>query len=619
MKPFLIALALAIVTTPLFPQSYNAEVIYKTTRITASVDKIITEESVRILINKRAEETRLTDVEIIRKESEKISSLEGWIEDENGIIIRKLQKKDIVESHAQTGFSFYDDYLSIKFSLRHNIYPYYLCYSYKRTTPEYLIISDWSPVLENDIPTRKSTLELIIPDGYEFNYESSGVNDPTAENLEKSKSYKWVSSYDKPVLDETCSPRLFLFFPRVKITPKQFSYGCPGTFSTWRTYGQWYSDLIKEQNILPVTELSRIHNLVKDAVSDREKISILYHYLQDNTRYINVTTDFGGHKPMPAQYVAENKYGDCKALVNYTKSMLEAVGINSFYTVVFAGNYPIESQKGIPFPNFNHVVLMIPDGNDSIWLECTSKTLPFGYSGIFTSGRKALVIDNENSAFVNTPRYSCKDVETIRNFGFKINYSGALTLDASFVLKGSDFETFLAINNSLDLKEQKKMLDKYLDHSGIEVSEYKLKRESRDDNEMLFTMTGNANKYVRKVQNEYFVSAVAFDLPEFEPPSKRKLPVLLTNPVSYKDTVTVEMLDGLIPGIIPEEVNIENEFGSYQIKIKREKNKITLIKEVCLNAGKYPLEKYPSFYSFLMSVRKAEKNCVIVATKPPAK
>jgi tetratricopeptide (TPR) repeat protein len=40
---------LAIVTTPLFSQLYNAEVINKKTRITASADKIITEESVRIL------------------------------------------------------------------------------------------------------------------------------------------------------------------------------------------------------------------------------------------------------------------------------------------------------------------------------------------------------------------------------------------------------------------------------------------------------------------------------------------------------------------------------------------------------------------------------------------
>lgn len=44
----------------------------------------------------------------------------------------------------------------------------------------------------------------------------------------------------------------------------------------------------------------------------------------------------GGFQPFEADFVDRVKYGDCKALTNYTMALLKATGINSFYTVVGA-------------------------------------------------------------------------------------------------------------------------------------------------------------------------------------------------------------------------------------------------------------------------------------------
>ena len=461
MKIFKLAFLLILLSSNSFSQIFDAEVLDKKTRIEIVDDKLVTTESLRILINKRAREELYTDIEIIYQDDEKISSVNGWIEDMNGKIIRQLQNKDIQKSNAQTGASFYDDYMSLKFSLRHNLYPYIICYSYVKTTRNYLIISDWSPVLNSSIPTRKASLELIIPSNFEFKYESSGVDSPGIENNQTTRTYKWTGTYEKIIKEEKFSPPLVSFLPRVKITPKFFNFGVHGSFESWATYGKWNSDLLAGLNQLPPTEIFMVTRLLKDAVTKKDKVRILYHYLQDNTRYINVSTDFGGFKAMPAQYVAENKYGDCKALVNYTKALLETAGIESFYTRVFAGDNPIDSEKGIPFPNFNHIILLVPDCNDSIWLDCTSQTIPFNYLGSFTSGRKALVINNGNTAFVNTPMPSYIDVETIRTFNFKVNSLGILDMNAEFRFKGEDFDQFLSIQNSLDIKQQKILLNRF--------------------------------------------------------------------------------------------------------------------------------------------------------------
>jgi len=614
MRFFLPSVAFVLLCNTLYPQTYDAEVIERKTEILVQDNRLVTSDFYKVRINKRAEESRFTDIEITHQKNEKITSLEGWLEDSSGKVIRKLQKKEIVEAAAETGESFYDDYLTIRFTLRHNEYPYYLCYSYTRSDPNYLIIAGWSPVLEYDIPTHKATLSLTVPNGYEFLVDTTGVKLVQTLKVAYGTFYQWSSSYEKPLKPEVYSPPLSDFCPKIKIAPKIFNYSVNGSFQSWSDYGKWFNDILYGLDKLPVYEINKANEMVKNTSSTCEKVRILYHYLQDNTRYINVSTKFGGLVPMPAQYVVDNKYGDCKALVNYQKALLESVGIKSYYTVVYAGSPVIESDKGIPFPNFNHIILLVPDGKDSIWLDCTGRTNPFNYLGTFTSGRKAFVINKDKSEFAWTQCPSVAESESVRNFRFKVDAFGRMTVDASFLLKGDDFEDFLGVKTELDEKEQQKLLNRFLAYSNLEASTYKIEMTSRDSKEISFCTYGQANRFLKTIQNDFAVMPVAFRLPDFEAPAKRKLPVKLILPSACRDTIRVEVSNTLAIVSLPKEVNLENEFGFYRLSASANGNLITLIKEYCVLPGEYSKEKYTAFYTFISAVKKYEKSCGIILT-----
>ena len=53
--------------------------------------------------------------------------------------------------------------------------------------------------------------------------------------------------------------------------------------------------------------------------------------------YISIGLDEGGLVPLSAGKVHEVKYGDCKALSFYMKSLLDLFGIQANYVVVRAG------------------------------------------------------------------------------------------------------------------------------------------------------------------------------------------------------------------------------------------------------------------------------------------
>lgn len=89
-----------------------------------------------------------------------------------------------------------------------------------------------------------------------------------------------------------------------------------GDLSTWESYVNWECDLIDGLDQLQENEVQVIKSKVQGIIDTIEMVKTLFHYLQDNFRYVSVNIETGGLKPYPASYVALNKFGDCKGLAN---------------------------------------------------------------------------------------------------------------------------------------------------------------------------------------------------------------------------------------------------------------------------------------------------------------
>ncbi|NJK82774.1 MAG: transglutaminase domain-containing protein [Saprospiraceae bacterium] len=102
--------------------------------------------------------------------------------------------------------------------------------------------------------------------------------------------------------------------------------------------------------------------MTEEAKSNKEKIAILYRFLQDNMRYVSVQLGIGGWQTYDAQYVEQNKYGDCKALSNFMKAMLKTLDIPAYTAAVYGDSrgVPLEAEEDFSFPLFNHVIYIFP-------------------------------------------------------------------------------------------------------------------------------------------------------------------------------------------------------------------------------------------------------------------
>ncbi len=168
---------------------------------------------------------------------------------------------------------------------------------------------------------------------------------------------------------------------------------------------------------------------------DKEKMKLIYKYLQNNFRYVSIQLGIGGYKPFQASFVNKKKYGDCKALSNYMQACLDAVGITSYQALI---NAEYNSEKVDPlFPQnaFNHVILCVPGKKDTTWLECTSNTTDFGMLGSFTENRNALLITPDGGVLVSTPK--SKASENIFNMSTKVTLNDDASGASESILKTS--------------------------------------------------------------------------------------------------------------------------------------------------------------------------------------
>lgn len=596
-----------------FGQDQNAELILQETNITFRSGRIITSENFEIQINNREAE-RLTEISIPFSRLTKVTKIEGCIKDINGVVIRRLQKNEITEKSSISDYSLYEDDYVKQFTLKHNVYPYRIWYSYEEQKEEFLSIDHWLPVMDLKTPTRRAVLKVELPIDYILSYQSQLTDSFRIDTTKTSVIRTWTVSYKNLIEPETSSPNVTSLLPYVIIVPREFKYELPGSLSSWLTYGEWENDLLKGLSDLSQSDKYIIQNLIEGESETREKVKKLYHYLQDHTRYINITVKTGGLKPYPASYVAENKYGDCKALTNYLKSILEAAGIKSYYTDVKAGEHIVHINRTFPSQQFNHVILCVPVKNDTIWLDCTSK-MAFGYLGTFTQARDVFIVKEGSSHLTRTPQLSPEQVKESRKAVFHQDIQNQTIANFTNTYRGEKYEYYFALLNSVNIADRQQIFRNNIVKNGFELIDFNLASPPRDSSKILLTYSARSNKVYKTYGKDLLIEILPFALPRFEDPKKRKLAVQLDYPVFKSDSLEYEIPpEYKITGKLTNE-SINSEFGIYKVESRVKDKRVNIVKSFLLFPGTYSLDKYPGFYEFLKKVSEIENNDVIVTNK----
>jgi transglutaminase-like putative cysteine protease len=427
------------------------------------------------------------------------------------------------------------------------------------TLPGYNIQSPWQSV-------QHSVFEVEVPADLGVRYKLVNTNQQPQIKQDGGKDvYTWEIKNVKAYKLEKHSGSSYGYEPTVLLGPTKFQLDeYDGDMTTWKNFGAWIDNLYAKTTALPEEKKAFYRDMVKNAATDRQKAEILYNYMQNNMRYVSIQLGIGGLRPFPASFVDDKKYGDCKALSNYLKSALDAVGVKSNLLIIQGGMMPREVYEDFSANYFNHAILCIPQPKDTIWLECTSTTLPFAQLGPFTENRKAMMVTENGGALVNTPVSNYKTNTQHVNTFIEVNDEGGAKVKTNYTLWGEDRDELL--NRYHDLNEDEKRKYFITQNEWKQPDDLQISNSNDKANPYLVSATMDYEKiYSFNAGSKLFFEARLYpifdvEIPEYE---KRKADYYFTSPYQVIDTTVYKFPAVYTLENIPKNKQVQFSFAQY--------------------------------------------------------
>jgi hypothetical protein len=562
------------------------------------------------ILNKNGDE--MIGLNIFYDNITNIKYIKGSIYNEFGKAIQKITERDFEDEAVSDGFSLFQDDRVKHFKKAVNEYPYTIEYEYEIKSKQTLHFNDWVPVFETNQALEKSSYNFICKSDFnirykEFNMAAKAEIVPGKNGL---KTYHWEIKNIKAIKDEPFIPNWKTFLSGVIVAPEKFAYGnVNGSFTNWKEMGKWeYDKLLSSRADLPAETIGHIKEITASIADPRLKAQKIYEYMQQKTHYISIQIGIGGFQPFPASEVDKLNYGDCKALVNYTRALLKVAGIDSWYCLVYGNRHEkISMINDFASMQGNHIILCVPFKNDTTWLECTNPKKPFGYLGDFTDDRVVLACTPEGGKLMHTPKYTTDENLEKRKASFVLSDAGELTGNMETVFKGADYEQRNYLIEEAPV-ERVKDIRKYYPINNLEVEKLEFKQDksikpvTTEDIKLLAKEYGAVNN------DKFYFSLNSVDREQsLRQEQHRVNPIYINRGYTEEDEITYTLPKGYRLDSEPLHLIIEKPFGNFSAIMKINGDQLVYTRKFQLKDGTYSKDIYQDMVDFYQSVADADE------------
>ncbi|MBW8358401.1 MAG: DUF3857 domain-containing protein [Weeksellaceae bacterium] len=546
--------------------------------------------------------------------STKVSNIKVEIYDGAGNLAKSFTKKDFSDYTNNPSAALYVDDRILILSPISGKYPYTVKTSFETNTSNTVYLSSFRPVSSYNIAVQKTSFTVLNSSGIKI--RTKITDRPLTKVSHTSEGNLWKYSYENipSIKEEELAPSIGYLVPQVELSPEKFTLeGRQGDMTDWNTFGKWYYT----QLIRPVSEITpeiraEIASLnLQGTTSD--KVKIIYQYMQNKTRYVLIAMGIGGWQPMPASEVSKKGYGDCKALTNYMRTLLEAAGIPSYFSVIYNDSSEMSFDKDFPRLSGNHAILMVPTEKGNIWLENTSQKHAFNHLSYTSHYRNVLAVKESGIEIVDTPKYKPQDSREKMLAKIKLSEDGSIDSEAKFEFSGGQYDTNLGL---LGLKNDEVQQALKKRHYNLKIDQLSVQniKNDRDLGRIIYDMNLKANGFAKKMGNDLFFPVMPYyHSTIYSGNDERKLP--FENSFPFQDDYEIEFS---IPAgykftEIPESRNLSTEFGTYSITFTLKEEKLIVHRVLTINKGLYAKEKFAEYMAFRKKTASSDNTKVLIS------
>lgn len=548
-----------------------------------------------------------------------VVSIQATVFDAFGNEIKKIKRKDFKDQSSVDGGTLFSDGRILYLDYTPIQYPYTIVYESELETSTTAFVPQWFPLTDYLLSVEKSVLNVKYPDNLgfrkmEFNFSNFKIN----KTVDTSTQLSYTASNILAQKYEDYSPNISKIFPKVMLGLEFFNLeGVDGNAKNWKEFGKWWSDKI----LTGTEELSeetkvKMKTLVGDENDPIEKAKIIYKYVQEKSRYVAIMEGIGGWKPMFVKDVDRLGYGDCKALSNYTKALLNAVDVPSYYTKLYGSSDKQNIESDFVSQQGNHIILTVPNGDNYVFLECTSQDNPFGYQANFTDDRDVLIIKPDGGEIIRTKNYENKDNTQISKGNYSLSEDGKFSGTISMVSVGSQYGKKYHLETTPPTERETYYKDYWDNISNLKINKttFSNDKEKVSFAENMEISADNFGKisngkmiFVVNAYNQYTGSVKRI--------RNRKNPFEIQRGYYDTDEISISLPAGFLIESTPQNFELNTKYGEYKTEIiKKDNSNLIYKRSIFIKKGLYKNTEYDEYRLFMEQISKND-NAKIILTK----
>jgi hypothetical protein len=535
-----------------------------------------------------------------------------------------LRRKDVHEVSLFPEYALYSDLKAYRFTLPAIDDGSVIQYEYTMSHTHPVLSDIW--YFQWEAPVACSRFCLTLPRGWRF---SSALH--KGERIERREEWRSGTS-DTHVWEMRDIPAIPFepYMPPWRETVPWMAFSCSEArefhrggwdhelLLDWDHIADLFNDLAKGTTE-PTAEIEHLVNELMQGVHDpQERARRIFHWIQENIRYVAIEIWTNYVRPHEARTVYQNRYGDCKDMAVLLVAMLEVAGIESHIALVRTRERG-ELDESVPsLIWFDHAVVAAYPAGELTWLDPTTGVTRFGELPWPDQGAWALIVLDEGGELVKTSISRASDNSETASGSFALRPDGSLHGTIHSTLTG---QTAMVVRKSLAFRGTRAR------HNWIEgrlsivmpgatLTEWRLAHLDEPEKPLEVAATLEVANYA--MMDRPYVSfdmpfgALATDAPFFAT-SERIHPIQFEFPVSYRTQLSILLPEGYEVLELPHTVEQNVDFGSFMSQVTVANRTILWTQELSIERTEIPSDTFAEVRQFFDTIHRSSDDPVLVS------
>lgn len=463
-------------------------------------------------------------------------------------------------------------------------------------------------IFQSTEPVLYSRVAVKVPKDITFNYMTRGFGqsakkEPVIENKGDMVIYTWLLEDVPPLVPEPMMP------PGRDLLPMMDA----SIFEDFDEVYQLQRDL-QEARIKLTPEIEKaVADITDGAETVDDKLAKLYHWVQENTRYISIKGSLGsGFSGHTAQETFENRYGDCTDKSMLFSTMCKAIGVETVPIILMTNTGGVGITE-IPSLDGNHCISKVVLEDRSFYLDTTSSDYRYPYFRMDDHG--AIAFNAAKGEFEPIPVPPPKDNQRVSHLAVELKPNGDVLVKTRNRYNGSIEASIRSFWKSTREDNRPALMANYVNSisPGAILEDFTLSDINNLAEQLSmaidYALPGHA---IRAKDLMYLrVPTLERDFPETSLETRK-------HPIQYMTTeerildVELTLPKGFTAKWTPPPLDISNDYLDYHAAYKQEKGKILLSQTFRRLKRIVPPEDYIEYRDALRAITAFTKKEIFV-------